>query len=90
MTQSEKTEEAAVPGTADLDSQATIDKDLTDSLESSLQTSLQTNLENGLKQTESLPPELIEIIATWTALPDNIKQAIRTLIRPFMEEDRDG
>ena len=45
-----------------------------------LQTSLQTESENSQKPTDSLPPELIEIVKAWDNLPDHIKQTIETLV----------
>ena len=55
-------------------------KELTGTGKAILQTSLQTESENSQKPTDSLPPELIEIVKAWDNLPDHIKQTIETLV----------
>jgi len=72
----------------DENTQGQENKELTNTGKDSLQTSLQTNPENALKSGQDLPPELAEIVEAWPALPEHIKQAIKSLIHTQFKEPK--
>ena len=58
-------------------------KGLADSPPNPLQTNLQKDSENGSNQGDSIPDDLAELTTLWPDLPDNIKEAIRAIVKPF-------
>ena len=59
-----------------------------------LQTSLQTNRESVAKQGESegleLPDGLVDIVESWSTLPEHVRQAIVTLVASVTVTAREG